>query len=54
MKGREGEEEGQKLKDRGREFDVDRGGKRRSRRECTNDAQDLSRTYGLFRRLLSA
>lgn len=22
-------------------------------RECTNDAQDLSRTYGLFRRPLS-
>jgi len=28
--------------------------RRQQERECTNDAQDLSRTYGLFKRLLSA
>ena len=44
---------GNRLKDRG-ELDVGRGGREGSRRECTNDAQDLSRTYGLFRRPLSA
>ncbi|EGI66472.1 hypothetical protein G5I_04945 [Acromyrmex echinatior] len=44
---------GSRLKDRGG-LDVGRGGREGSRRECTNDAQDLSRTYGLFRRPLSA
>lgn len=45
---------GSRLKDRGLDVDWGGAGREGSRRECTNDAQDLSRTYGLFRRPLSA
>lgn len=59
-KAEERRKEGRKKENERRErerkegFDVDRECRRNGGGERTNDARDLFRTYGLFRRLLSA